>query len=61
VWTTTAAVDAARPATAMTGAGCDAAAGEAVTESGEGTLQVGAAHEDPAGVGHAAFRSWAER
>ena len=37
------------------------AASEAVTEYGKGALEVSAAHQNPASVGHAAVRSWAER
>jgi hypothetical protein len=41
--------------------GDNAAASEPLAQSREGTLQVGTAHEDPAGVCHFAVRSWAER
>jgi hypothetical protein len=39
----------------------DAATSEPFAESGEGALQIGAAHEEFVGVCHAAFKSWADR
>ncbi|MFD0746278.1 hypothetical protein ACFQ1L_33820 [Phytohabitans flavus] len=39
----------------------DATTGQPLTQSGEGALQICAAHKDPVGVRHAAFRSCTDR
>jgi hypothetical protein len=49
------------PATNNEQIGNNATAGQALTERGERSLQLGAAHEHWARIAHAAVKSWADR